>query len=135
MPRIVVDAGVLAVALVDNESEGQQVRRRLLGHALYAPEMIDLEVTNVVRKHVMFAGLSPGRAAQAIDDLSKLPLVRVPHRPLLDRVWQLYRNAAPYDAAYVAVAELVDATLVTADVRLSKVPGTRCRFDVLTSPQ
>jgi predicted nucleic acid-binding protein len=134
MPRVVVDAGVLAVALVDNESEGQRVRKRLLGHTLYAPEMVDLEVTSVVRKQVLLAGLNPDRAAQAIDDLSNLPIVRVPHRPLLHRVWQLYQNAAPYDAAYVAVAEFVDATLVTADARLSNIPRARCRFDVLTSP-
>lgn len=130
--RIVVDAGVLAVALVDNGSSGQQARQRLLGHAMYAPEIIDLEVPSVVRKQVLAGSLGADRAGQAIDDLSALPLVRVPHRPLLSRVWQLHQNLTTYDAAYVAVAELVDATLVTADARLSRVPNPRCQFDLLT---
>ncbi|MGH3681895.1 MAG: type II toxin-antitoxin system VapC family toxin [Natronosporangium sp.] len=131
MPRLVVDAGVLAVALVDDASVGRRVRDRLLGHSLYAPETIDLEVASVIRKHVLPENLSPDRAAQAIQDLAAVPLVRVSHRPLLDRIWQLHPNVTPYDAAYIAVAELLDAPLITADVRLSRAPGTRCEFDVL----
>lgn len=132
MARVVPDASALAVALVDDGRAGQQVRDRLRGNYLAAPELVDLEVVAVVRKRVLSAGLHPDRAVQAIEDLASLPLTRVAHRQLLGRVWELHRNVTPYDASYVAVAEQLDAILVTADQRLGAAPLVRCPVEVLS---
>jgi len=131
MPTLVIDAGVLAVALVDDGSLGTRVRSRLLGSELAAPEIIDLEIANVVRNHVIAGNLSGDRARQAIDDLAGLPLTRLSHRPLLRRIWELHPNVTGYDAAYVASAEVLRAPLATADVKLARAPGPRCTFEVV----
>ncbi len=128
---IVVDASVLATALGDDGNDGRRARDRLIGERLSAPELIDLEVTSVLRRLCAAAQLDPARAEQAIADLEGIRLDRVPHRPLLRRCWELRHNLTVYDAAYIAVAEILDATLVTADQRLSKAPGTTCTIELL----
>jgi predicted nucleic acid-binding protein len=67
----------------------------------------------------------------ARDDLRSLPIRRVPHPPLLERCWELRANLTTYDAAYVALAELIDAPLVTLDARLAEAPGPTCPIEVL----
>jgi len=67
----------------------------------------------------------------ALEDLAALPLRRVPHLPLLGRVWELRDNLTAYDAAYVALAEALDALLLTADGAMGKVSGVRCEVEVL----
>ena len=64
-------------------------------------------------------------------DLADLPLQRASHRPLLARCWELRANVTVYDAAYVALAEALDTTLLTGDVRLTRATGPRCRMEVL----
>lgn len=128
---IVVDAGVLTVALGDDGNDGRCARERLVGETLVAPELIDLEVTSVWRRQVA-AGLMPARrAADAVSDLADLPLRRSSHRPLLSRIWQLRQVVTTYDAAYVALAEALKVLLVTVDERLTRAPGLRCEFEVL----
>ncbi len=75
--------------------------------------------------------MSMGRAATAVTDLAALSLDRMPHRPLLARCWELRDNLTPYDASYVALAERLGVTLVTADARLARAPGIRCDVEVL----
>jgi predicted nucleic acid-binding protein len=124
---IVVDASVLAPALGDDDADGDAARERLRGEDLAAPEIIDLEVTSVWRRT-----LADGRRASlALADLADLPLRRAPHLPLLTRCWELRHNLAPYDAAYVALAEALDVALVTADARLSRAGGARCAVELL----
>jgi predicted nucleic acid-binding protein len=129
---IVIDAGVLATALADDGSSGAAMRARLAREGLAAPELIDLEVASVFRKLVASSQLSPHRAAQALGDLSALPIRRAPHTPLLDRCWELRENVSIYDAAYVALAEALDVRLLTADARLARAPSTRCEFELIT---
>lgn len=128
---IVVDASVLAPALADDSADGQIARSRLAGEDLVAPELIDLEVAAVVRRGVLSGQLSLRRAEQALDDLVDLPLRRVPHVRFLVRCWELRENLTVYDAAYVALAEMLSVVLVTGDARLAKAPGIRCQVDVL----
>lgn len=128
---IVVDASALAPALADDGPDGDSARARLRGHSLVAPELIDLETTSVIRRQFQTGHLDTRRAELALTDLVGLPLRRVPHRPLLARCWELRENITVYDAAYVALAELLDVALLTADARLAKAPGIRCRFDLL----
>jgi len=128
---LVVDASALAPALADDGRDGDMARALLRGQSLIAPELIDLETTSVFRRQ-LFAGMLDARRAElALTDLIELPLRRVPHRGLLTRCWQHRENLSVHDAAYVALAELLDVVLVTADVRLASAPGLDCQIDVL----
>ena len=131
---LVVDASVLAPALADDGADGDAARARLRGHTLVAPELIDLETSSVIRRQLQAGMLDQRRAGLALTDLVELPLRRAAHRPLLARCWELRENITVYDAADVAVAELLDALLVTADARLAHAPGPRCRFELLSRP-
>jgi predicted nucleic acid-binding protein len=126
---IVIDASIVAPALADDGDDGDRVRQRLRGERLAAPELIDLEVASVIRKTLLAGDVDQRRARLALADLGALPLRRVSHRPLLPRAWELHPNVTPYDAAYVALAELLDVPLLTADHRLARSPGARCRFE------
>lgn len=128
---IVVDASVVAPALADDDADGDRARERLQGERLVAPELLDLEVVAVVRKALLAGVLDERRAAMALADLADLDLERVSHRPLLVRIWELHPNITAYDAAYVALAETIEATLVTADRRLSQATGPRCQIEHL----
>jgi len=89
-------------------------------------------VLSVYRRQVWAGALDVNRAETALTDLLDLALRRVPHARLLGRCWELRENLTVYDASYVALAERLDAVLVTGDARLSKAPGLRCRVDVLS---
>jgi predicted nucleic acid-binding protein len=128
---IVVDASVLAVALGDDGADGELARNRLADNTLAGPELIDLEVASVWRRHVAAKLMSARRAAAAAADLEDLPLHRSSHRPLLRRVWELRHVVTPYDAAYVALAEALDVVLVTADTRLARAPGVKCEVEAI----
>ena len=128
---LVVDASVLAPALADDGADGDAARARLRGQDLAAPELIDLETLSVIRRQLRTGRLDTRRAELARVDLTELPLHRAPHAPLLSRCWELRENLTVYDAAYVALAELLDVVLVTADARLANAPGLRCEVDVL----
>jgi predicted nucleic acid-binding protein len=131
---IVVDASVVAVALGDDGHDGTRARARLTDEALAAPELVDLETVSVWRRQVAAKLMTARRAALAVSDLENLPLQRSPHRPLLERIWQMRHGVTPYDAAYVALAEVLDVVLVTADARLGRAPGIRCEIEVIGTP-
>ena len=128
---LVVDASVLATALADDTDDGDRARARLRGETLAAPDLIDLEVTSVLRGRVSGGHLDLRRADLALGDLLDLPLQRVPARQLVPRCWELRENLTVYDAVYVALAEVLDATLVTADGRLARANGPRCRVELI----
>jgi predicted nucleic acid-binding protein len=128
---IVVDASVLAPALADDDTDGDRARERLRGKRLVAPELVDLEVVSVLRRAARAGQLEERRSAQALADLATLPLRRVSHLPLLPRVWQLRDNLTTYDAAYVALAEVLGVLLLTADGPLKRAAGIRCEIEVL----
>ncbi|MGI8759350.1 MAG: type II toxin-antitoxin system VapC family toxin [Acidimicrobiales bacterium] len=129
---IVVDASVLVTALGDDGPDGDQARIRLRGERLAAPHVLDLEVTSAWRRLAVAGDLEGRRAELAIADLRTLRVDRVPHLALLERCWELRANLSVYDAAYVALAELLDATLLTADTRLATAPGARCTVELLS---
>ncbi|MGC1853439.1 MAG: type II toxin-antitoxin system VapC family toxin [Solirubrobacterales bacterium] len=128
---IVVDASVLAPALADDGVDGDGVRERLRGEQLTAPELVDLEVVSTLRRAARAGRLDDRRSGQALTDLAALPLRRVPHLPLLSRIWELRDNLTAYDAAYVALAEALDALFLTADGPLGRASGVRCEVEVL----
>ena len=128
---LVVDASVLAVALADDGADGDASRARLRGEDLVAPELLDLEVLSVLRGQLIAGTLDARRADLALNDLSAMPLKRAPHLPLLRRCWELRENLTTYDASYVALAETLDALLLTGDRRLARAAGPRCQIEVL----
>jgi predicted nucleic acid-binding protein len=129
---IVVDASVLVTALADDGVDGDRVRQRLRGERLVAPHLIDLEVASAWRRLAAVGALDDRRVRLALADLLVLRMDRVGHVPLLSRCWELRMNLTTYDAVYVALAEALDTTLLTADRRLAVAPGGRCTVEVLT---
>lgn len=128
---LVVDASVLVVALADDGADGDHARTRLRGEKLILPELADLEVISVLRRQLRTGAIDPRRAGLALQDLAALPASRAPHRPLLARCWELRDNLTVYDAAYVALAEAAQATLLTGDQRLARATGPRCPIEIL----
>ena len=128
---IVTDASAVVLALGQDGPAGDAARGRLEGERLVAPELLDVEVVSAWRRHEAEGRLDPKRAALARSDLRDLRVGRVSHRLLMERCWELRDNVTVYDAVYVALAELLDAPLVTADGKLAKAPGIRCRIEVL----
>jgi predicted nucleic acid-binding protein len=132
---IVVDASVLVTALADDGPDGDLHRQRLAGERLAAPHLIDVEVVSAWRRLAAAGRLDERRASFARADLRALPMERVSHLPLLDRSWELRMNLTVYDAVYVALAELLDAPLLTADARLAGAPGAACTVELLDASQ
>jgi predicted nucleic acid-binding protein len=127
---LVVDAGVLAVALADDGADGDAVRARMRGEDLVAPQLLDLEVLSVLRRQMTVGALDARRADLALQDLAAMPLERAPHLPLLRRCWELRESLTPFDAAYVALAEALEVPLLTGDRRVARAPGPRCQIEV-----
>lgn len=97
----------------------------------YAPELIDLEFANAFRKLVLRGALSPDAAGDHLSEWSANELIRCNHALLLSRVWELRDNITPYDAAYVALAEILDVPLVTADRHLARAAERYCEVVTL----
>jgi len=97
---------------------------------LHAPHLIDLEIAQILRRYVRSAVISAERGAEALADLADFPLTRYPHVILLPRIWEMRHGLTGYDAAYLALAEALDARLVTRDRALAKV-GSQVRVEVV----
>jgi predicted nucleic acid-binding protein len=97
---------------------------------LHAPHLIDLEIAQVVRRYVRSGVISAERGAEALSDLVDFPLTRYPHFVLLTRIWEMRHDLTAYDAAYLALAEALDARLITRDRALARA-GSRVRVEVI----
>lgn len=129
---IVIDASAVLEVLLRTAAAGPiEARLFLTGETLHAPHLLDVEVTQVLRRYVAGRQIAEPRARQALDDLAVLPLARYPHSVLLPRVWALRENMTAYDAVYVALAEALRAPFITRDRRLAAAPGHRARIEVL----
>jgi predicted nucleic acid-binding protein len=117
---LVLDASAaidwLLQTAVGKEIEERIYRRR---ESLYAPHLLDVEVAQVLRRLVREGAVSAPRSDQAIQDLLDLRITRYPHFVFLPRIWRLRDNFTAYDAAYIALAENLPATLITRDARLA----------------
>lgn len=129
---IVVDANVIATSLADDGSAGDLCRSRLRGERLTAPWLIDLEVASAFRRMRRVGNLDDRRAELALQDLVDLPLQRAPHTPLLNRCWELRHNLTVYDASYIALAEMLSTTLLTADSGIEQAPGVVCDIELIS---
>lgn len=129
---IVVDASALLEVLL-RTSAAEAVEQRLFasGQTLHAPHLIDVEVTQVLRRYAAGGAIDEGRGRAALADLADFPIRRYSHEWLLPRVWDLRHNLTAYDAVYVALAEALDATVVTRDQRLATAAGAGARVDLI----
>ena len=128
---IVVDASVVVTALADDGPDGDRTRDRIRGEHMVAPHVLDLEVTSAWRRLAPRVRSTTGGRRSRSTICVTLRIERVPHAPLLARCWELRSTLTVYDAAYVALAEVVDAVLLTGDQKLARAPGPRCAIEVL----
>lgn len=129
---IVLDASALVELLLGTEA-GQQVAMRIADPEIgvHVPHLADIEVAHVLRRYASSGELDADEAADAIEDLQALDLQRHAHEPLLERVWSLRQNLSAYDAVYVALAEVLDAVVLTCDARLARAPGVKRRVELI----
>ena len=129
---IVLDASAVLELLLAT-SAGRRVASRIAdpGIALHVPHLVDVEVTQALRRCEASDDIDAADAALAIAALRELPLERHGHDALLDRVWAIRRNVSAYDAVYVALAEVLGASLLTCDARLARAPGVAGRATLL----
>jgi predicted nucleic acid-binding protein len=131
---IVLDASATVDMLVGTPA-GTRVAQRVMadGARAHAPHLLDVEVTSALRRGVRRRVLDAVRAAEALADFASLSLVRHPHGPLLPRMWALRDTVSAYDAAYVALAEELGATLLTLDARLARAGDHRAKVEVIAN--
>jgi predicted nucleic acid-binding protein len=123
---VVVDASVMVAALLDGGQDGEWSEEAIRGQRLWAPHLMPAEVTNIVRRSVAAKLISADAAAMALADLDALPMNLVPFRPFAGRVWELRDDLTSYDAWYVALAESLDAPMVSLDRRVARAKGPKC---------
>ena len=125
---IVIDASAMVEILAEKE---RAVALRTLAESdveWLVPEHFVLEVVSALRRLWLAGHLERPTFEAAVSRMEALPLDVWPSKPLLPRIVELAANATPYDAAYVALAERLDAPLLTADDKLARMPGVQCRF-------
>jgi predicted nucleic acid-binding protein len=129
---IVIDASAMTEFLLET-ARGRRVEERLYrdGDRFCAPHIMDLEVLRALRGLTLSSEIDPARAEEAIADLLAVPVLRYPHYDLVGRAWDLRHNLSVYDASYVALAETLDAVVVTCDGPLSRAPGHSARVDLI----
>lgn len=131
MTALVIDASALVAVLIGREQAAAVGGAMAAAGDLAAPELVDVEVTSVIRRTLLAGRMGAARADRALQDLIDAPLTRYRHEPLLPRIWGLRDNLTAYDAAYVALAELLDAPLLTADASLAASPGHTARIELV----
>lgn len=124
---IVVDASAALSALLN----AGQARRFLAREHFHVPYLIDYEVASGLHRRVQAQQVGADQGWHALDTWRHLAMTRYGVHTLLDRVWDLRDNVSTYDASYLALAEALDCTLVTADTRLSGANGIRCPITVV----
>jgi predicted nucleic acid-binding protein len=128
---IVLDASATIEWLLQTPA-GQLIEQRIYFHSetLHAPELLDLEVAQVLRRLVIRKSIAEDRAGEAVRDFQDIRIRRYGHALMMQRIWELRHNLSSYDAAYVVLAETLGATLVTRDRKLGSVPGHSARVEL-----
>ena len=131
MRILVTDASVVVDLLGRFEAEAIEAVLFEGGVSLAAPELLDIEVLNSLRKLEAADSIPAPRQASLLDDFRALPIRRFRHAPLWDDIWKLRRNLTGYDACYVALARQLEATLVTRDARIARAPDLGIDIEVV----
>ena len=127
---LVVDASAIFGALVLRPAHRSLIERLRGDGDLHAPHLIDIEYLNALRKFLLRRELRQDQADDARREFGELALVRYPHQPLADRMWELRQNVSIYDAAYLALGEALGVPLITLDARLARAPGLQAAVEV-----
>jgi predicted nucleic acid-binding protein len=130
---LVVDSSVIVAALLSTDDVGAWAARVIEDGSIFAPELIRVEVTNIIRRLERAKEMTEQEADAAYADFMELDLYLHPFEPFADRIWELRHNVTSYDAWYVALAEALDLPLATLDIRLAVAKGPSCRF--VTPPE
>jgi predicted nucleic acid-binding protein len=130
---LVIDTSAVLEALAAHDPAPGLVERLAHDGDLHGPHLIDTEVLHALRRMTMDDAISNERATDARHDFADLTLVRYPHQPLSDRIWDLRHNLTAYDATFVALAEALDAPLITCDARLASAPGHTARVELFAA--
>ena len=125
---IVLDSSVIVAALIDTGPDGVWAEQVIDDQELYAPVLVRVEVTNVLRRLERAEQITTAEANGAYEDLTQLEIEQFPFEPFSDRIWELRHAVTSYDAWYVAVAEELGYPLATLDRRLAKTTGPKCKF-------
>ena len=129
---IVLDASAMVAILVGSGPGAERIREKVEapGESLHVPHVMELEVLHALRRLALLDALSRERSSEALTDLGNISFTRYPHAPLIGRIWELRENLTAYDAAYLALAEALDAPLITMDAGLARAPGIRAAVEV-----
>ncbi|HEX4003737.1 MAG TPA: type II toxin-antitoxin system VapC family toxin [Candidatus Acidoferrales bacterium] len=129
---IVLDASAAIEWLLQSRA-GLRIDQRIFApsESLHAPHLLDVEVTQVMRRYVRDKAITARRGQEALEDLADAPLNRYPRDLLIPRIWELRETLRAYDGAYVALAELLDAPLVTCDGKIASASGHHARIEVI----
>ena len=121
---IVIDASAMLDVLLRTPAAGA-IEDRIFasGETLHAPHLLDLEVAQVLRRFTISGTMRADQGLSALEYLRDFRITRYAHTIFLPRIWELRANMTAYDAAFVALAESLGATLLTRDRKLSKAPG------------
>ena len=125
---VVVDSSVVVAALLDTGPNGAWAEKVIEDRALYAPELVRVEVTNILRRLERAKEITTPEANAGYEDLMQLEVELFSFDSFSDRIWQLRHTVTSYDAWYVAVAEALGFPLATLDERLAKSDGPKCEF-------
>lgn len=121
---IVIDASAaLEVLLRTPAAAAVEERMFVRGQSLHAPHLIDVEIAQVLRRYARSGQASAERCEIALQDWAEFRVIRYAHEPLVERIWALRDNLTAYDASYVALAEGLEAPLLTRDAQLARAPG------------
>jgi predicted nucleic acid-binding protein len=131
---IVVDTSAVIAALAGRPIIPELLTRLREDPDLHSPHLVDVEMIHGLRGLVRAGKLSEDRAADVLDDFADLSMIRYPHQPLIDRMWELRHGLTAYDSAFVALSEALQAPLITCDARLAAAPGHHARVEVFASP-
>lgn len=133
MSLTVVDASILTAFYASDDPRRDLIATRLAaGDALFAPAHLDAEVVSALRGMSKSNPRLAEAVPRALHHLAGFPIRRMALAPLMQRMWELRDNVTPYDAAYVALAERLNAGLVTGDGKLAAATGPTCRFELIT---
>jgi predicted nucleic acid-binding protein len=131
---IVIDASALIEMLLHTDrAERLMLRALQRADRMHAPQLLDAEVTQVLRRLVQRKDLPLARAEQALDDFAHLLIERHDHQPFIRRVWQLRDTLSAYDGFYVALAEALEAPLLTCDSKLAGARGNRAKIELVAN--